>query len=398
MAQIALDPAAAWEGALEALRRQMTRISYDENLHGVTVMEVAPPTWTVAARSEENREFLALRLADKIALALAGLVGYEPELRFVVAAPARPQVYQLPPPETAMVANTAELVNSIGDEADLSLPGSLLSHLDYEQGWFGNQSPGYDRMLKYWGHFWRAYLSRRNAVAYTLWEYLQVADKRNVNAAGFTWWTPAKKYNVRPLARVLGCAPVTVSGGFRQCSIFNAALAGGQELDECCQAYSPHLMNETRTGTPQCIHWVKGAFEVLYEEGLLAIQTVTGAPKSSYCVLQVWRLLPLLTPSQVATMHEVEQLLHESWLEQNGYKIGCAPVQWNEERALRVVAGMPRREAGRVVWDSYQPNPLLPGYTGSDRPIIAPLESNSNGHEDAIAPLESNSLLSEPDA
>jgi hypothetical protein len=385
--EAAVDHLALWGKALDTLRARMTRSAFDDNLKDTLALDCEPPAWIIAARSEENREFLALRLKDKISEALAPLVGYEPELVFVVAER----------PATASGNGATPAVIAISDAPSRG----RLSGLDYKDAWFGNNSPGYDRMLKYWGQFWRAYLSRRNPVAYTLWEYLQVADKRNVKAPSFTWWTPAKKYNFRPLARVIGCAPVTVSGGFRQCSIFNTALAAGEVMEECCKAYHPHLMNETKNGGPQCIHWVKGALEVLYEEGLLAISTITGSPKSSYCLLQVWRLLPLLTPRQVAAMHEVEQLLHETWLDQNGYKVGCTPEWWGEEDGLRVVTELAGRELGRTVWGEYQPNPLLPGYTGSDRPfiaplesnseVIAPLESNSSGHAELIAPLESNS-------
>jgi hypothetical protein len=379
--------AALWDQALDILSRQTTRATFDDLLKGTTVQNVTPPAWTIASRTEEKRQWLAGRLCEMIGLALAQVAGYEPELRFTVAD--RPPASELP----AAIATNGEEIQP--DEET----GDPLTGLNYEQAWFGNNSPGYDRMLKYWGQFWRAYLSRRNPVAYTLWEYLQVADKRNVSAPDFTWWTPAKKYNFRPLARVIGCAPVTVSGGFRQCSIFNTALATGEALEECCKVYHPHLMNETKTGGPQCIHWVKGALEVLYEEGLLAIQVVTGSPKSSYCLLQVWRLLPLLSPRQVATMHEVEQLLHESWLDQNGHKVGCTPEQWNGSQILRAVTRLPDRALGRTIWGEYQPNPLLPGYTGeksiapleSNSELIAPLESNSNGHDEVIAPLESNS-------
>jgi hypothetical protein len=399
-----IDPATIWSQALAALQLRMPRGAFDNNLRDTVVASSDPPAWTIAARSEESREFLTGRLKGMIEAALAPLVGYEPELSFVVAArPGRPELAIQP--EMASRSRAAGNGEANGHAGYSDTAGDdFLFGLNYEQAWFGKDSPGYDRMLKYWGQFWRAYLSRLSPVAYTLWEYLQVADKRNVNAPDFTWWTPAKKYNFRPLARVVGCAPVSISGGFRQCSIFNAALASGQELEACCKAYHPHLMNETRTGNPQCIHWVKGAFEVLYEEGLLAIQVVTGAPKSSYCLLQVWRLLPLLTPRQVATMHEVEQFLHENWLDQNGYKVGCTPEQWNSSRAWRAVMGLPGRQAGRTVWGEYQPNPLLPGYTGSDRPAIAPVESNSeviapvesnrNGHGEVIAPVESNSDFS----
>lgn len=338
------NPQQLWNQVLSALQLQMTRATYDTWLAGTTLVSVNEEACVIAVKNQSAQDWLQNRLYETIKRTLTSLMGQEIPLRFIVTAngtgpkPATPVPSKPTQPRTGL---------------------DFIRNISFDSLWYDSGGTGYDRMSKYCAQFWRAYLSRLNPKCYSLWEFLQVADTRNVSASAFTHWTPVKKYRVRALARTLGCAPATISGGFRQCPVFNAALAEGRVLDSCCGNYQPVRMKVSRYGNPQCLHWVSGAFEQLYQAGLLAI-TVTGdAPRSTFHHLQVWRLLPLLTPYQVQQLHEVEQEAHERWLEKHAHKGGFRVDAWSAIVEPSLVPLMSGYDEGRSLYDVYQPNPLL---------------------------------------
>lgn len=378
-------PAAAWADALGLLRRSMIGDSFSRLFAGSHVRE-AGDTWTIGVASETAKQWIEARHLRQVEQALAAALGEAPALQFVVAAPpATPLASPAIPGEAPVSPNPASGPGHPSPDSAVAADG--LAALDYHDLWYNQATGGYDRMLKYWGEFWRAYLSRQNAVAYSLWEYLQIDDKRDIKSSDFTWWTPVRKHQVKPLARVLGCAPLTISGGFRQCSIFNAALAEGRELEECCRKYWPNLMNTTKNGNPQCVHWSPGAFETLYNEGLLAIRVTGDGGKGSFCHLQVWRLLPLLTPFQVEQLHEVERIRHEHWLNANEYKTGQSLATWQCEHRESAVRELGGHTTGRELLDRYQPNPLKPGYTGRSVTMVT---ENSEGDDLSVTMVTEN--------
>lgn len=356
MAVSVIDPAAVWGATLETLSRQMTRSSYDTILKGVTVASVTPPAWVIAARNEENREWLANRLQDKIRLALAPQIGYEPELSFVVAPVQKSQIGILSP-EIAIPAPAA--ING-----EVGQPG-FVQGIDFAALWFGRSEDGgtgYDRLAKYWSRFWRAYLNRFNSRAYELWEYLLTPDKSD--QARPPYWTRPRPYQIKPTAKILGCSPVMITGGFRQCSVFDTALAEGVVLPECCGVHCPSEMRKNQFGQPQCRFWRTGALEVLYREGLLAIRISGDSSKDTYHHLQVWRLLPLLSPWQAEALPESEWPAHRDWIEAQGKSFNAEA--WHNYSGRRMVFEMADRDTGRTYHDAYRPNPLLSDSVESD--------------------------------
>jgi hypothetical protein len=55
--------------------------------------------------------------------------------------------------------------------------------------------------------------------------------------------------------------------------------------------------------------------EILFREGLVAIEERQGQRWANRLDIQVWRLLPILTPYQVELLNDDLRLEHERWLE-----------------------------------------------------------------------------------
>ncbi len=200
--------------------------------------------------------------------------------------------------------------------------------------------------------FWQAYLGR----AYSLWSLLQSDNRQNKSN-----WTPAKKYRYKYLARSLRCGFATVHGGLRPCNCFEKAKEQGAPFTACCGHYHPvQWDHQTAEGARQCLHWNPGLLEQLYEEGLLAIEVrvTPKRPNSHELWLQVWTLLPILTPKQVTTLSEAHQLEHERWLEHIARQAGFGVEAWESLAAPTLVAGMAGYDQGRTLFEAYRPNPL----------------------------------------
>ncbi len=358
-----------WNTIKKQLKLQMTQATFTIWLKDTRLASIDNGCWQVIVKNDAAKAWLKNRLYETIKRTVASHVGQPVELEFVIE----------------------------GKSPRVSTPNSLMAHnpqdiqfvqsLDFKALFFEPGGSGYERLAKYWSRFWRVYLNQMNNQAYSLWEFLQHPDMSDQTQAPY--WTPARKYNARPLARQLHCSPVMLTGGFRQCSVFDAALDEGQELTDCCRLHQPSEMRTNKYYQPQCRYWRTGAFEILYQEGLLAINVTGQTSKSKKHHLQVWRILPLLTPWQVERLPEADQEIHNGWLTTQAGKGLVNEAWWYEYTGRRMVEHMAERETGRHVQGHYRPNPLLldsvesnnavqPSLFDSNEPL--PLDSTeSNG-------------------
>lgn len=60
-----------------------------------------------------------------------------------------------------------------------------------------------------------------------------------------------------------------------------------------------------------CQHWKLGLLEILRQEGLAAVELNPGERKPA---LQIWRLLPIITPQQYARLGSQLQSDYDIWL------------------------------------------------------------------------------------
>lgn len=87
LAPLPFSPETLWQTALDELRHEMLRATYDLWLVGTrVVVEASSPTLlVVAARDQMARAWLALRLHPVIVRTVRAIAGYRIEVRYVVA-------------------------------------------------------------------------------------------------------------------------------------------------------------------------------------------------------------------------------------------------------------------------------------------------------------------------
>lgn len=322
-----------WSQTQLVLQRQLTRATYESLIQGTKLLPLLKGTYCVQVPTPTSRDWLEHRLKPMIIKALAGVVGHEVELEFVLA------------PEPTLKVDLALTSPSPLPEA-LTAPTTIApatspcahfaQEVDFQSLWFEKgRSSGYTQIPDYAFQFWMLYLNQIKPKAFDLWCRILSDDKRNIHDPHFTFWTPPKKYSLRALARVVGTTSViTVSGGPRSCW-FNeqAKKVTGAPLPTCCSRYQPAKWHQTTNETIRCLHWQTGLLEVLAQEGLIALDIIKpppGKPRSHEIWLQVWRNIPLLTPFQVSQLNEIDQVRHAQWLERYGHYQNIDLVRWEQ--------------------------------------------------------------------
>jgi hypothetical protein len=120
-------------------------------------------------------------------------------------------------------------------------------------------------------------------------------------------------------------------------------------LGGCCHSPSYDLLRLQPHPQGQgviCQHWKDGLLDLLHREGLVALELKSGERKPT---LQVWRLLPLLTPRQYARLNSQLQADYDLWLEQYGHLFGLADRQtWAAITEDSLAPLMPGYDQGQV--------------------------------------------------
>jgi hypothetical protein len=350
------DLAAIWQQTLARLSLQMGRATFSTWLQATSLVAGGPEgLFVVETPSQPGQAWLDQRLRPVIEQTLAGVVKQQIELKFVVrgaespleaARPPEPQPAPLPP-EARVDPPTADFIRRV----------------DFEGLW---QKTGFTAMPDYTLHYWRMYLGR----AFDLWQLLVSKDKRDVKLmrqGELPYWTPPQRYSYRLLAHVLNCARMTLTGRFIPCAVYerekSQAKARGEAINPaaCCGRHPFCQVRLNQHQEPERIYWVEGLLERLYREGLVAVQQVIrlGKPRSYELRLQVWRLLPVLTPSQIAYFkYELDHVYHRQWLERYGHLCGFNLANWEQIQLETLVPYLPGYDRGRVLFDSYCNNPL----------------------------------------
>ena len=354
-----------WARALEQLQLQMSRATFEALLQGTTLTALeVDHVYVVKTKNRFAGEWLANRLLTTIQRVLAGIVGTEVILKFVTDAPDAPT----PAPDNVTFVSPANLLApyDLPFEARLFDKNAVtfIEAVDFEHLWL---KTGFTQVPDYAIRYWRTYLGR----AFDLWEFLISEDKRDVKKMlqkKIPYWTPARRYSYRSLASVLGCGRPTLTGRLVPCWIYERqkkqARDAGQPLPSaiCCGKYQLHQMRPNGQGEIECQHWLEGLLERLYREGLVAVQRIKhrGKPRAHELRLQAWRLVPVLSPDQVAQFnHELDREGHKQWLERYGHLCDFGLPGWEQISAPSLVHYVPGYRWGRELFDVYQNNPLL---------------------------------------
>ena len=333
------SPDAIWAEVQAELRLQMTRATYEYHIQQARLLSNGNRIYKIQAGTQESQEWLEHRLKEKVVKAFATVLGYPVDVEFV-------PVNSSP----VSIGNTVSLSGVTTYEADtsssntppvqsvpvLSACARFALEVDFQSLWFAKgHSSGFTQVADYWLQFWMLFLNKIKPGAFDVWSRVVSDDKRNINDEGFTHWTPPRKYTFKELGRVVGTKSlVSVRGGPRSCWANEKNKAEtGVALAACCQKYSPTRWHETANHTIRCEHWQTGILEVLYREGLIAVEIIKpppGKPRSHEMRIQAWRNLPLLTPRQVSQLSEWDQLRHNQWLERYGHHQGIDLACWEQ--------------------------------------------------------------------
>ncbi len=346
-----------WQATLDQLQTQMTQATFETWVKGTRIISRDNGNLVIGVKSAFAKDWLENNLCTTINRTVSSILDQPVELQFVVveAKAGNPPTPKQPAPP----ASSPDLPRPD--------PTGLVKTADFDRLW---QKSGFTQIPDYAIRYWRMWLGR----SFDLLEFLISEDKRDVKKMRekkIPYWTPPKKYSYGQLSRVLRCSRKTLTGRFVTCGIYESqkrqARERGEALPEavCCGKYKPHKMRPYPAGGDpaemECVHWLEGLLERLYREGLVAVERVKtpGRPRSHKLRLQAWRLLPTLTPFQVAQLSEVDQVKHKYWLERYAHHGNLDFADWEQETAASLVPQMSGYDWGRQLFDVYLNNPLV---------------------------------------
>jgi hypothetical protein len=328
-----------WAETLTIIGRQVTRSTFDFAIRGSELVGLGNGTYRVLAPSVLAKEWQENRLKSKIARSLASVLDCpvdQLELSFGVVEP------------------------KAGLSAAVSTPPvNFLADIDYQEAWTNS---GFLKLPHYVNIFWRPFLGR----AFDLLIYLQGHPISREQAQ--QGWMPVKRYRLRELARALAMGVNTVRGGLENCYQLRLSIKEEKPFTECCGRFGRHCWQVEPGKLPDCYHWRKGALEVLFEEGWVAVQETKapGRARAHELRLQVWSRFCLLTPAQVAMLAEADQEKHGRWLERYA-SLFPADIQavWEAETRPSLLRDLPGYAEGRQLTGSYRPSlEFMAGETG----------------------------------
>jgi hypothetical protein len=322
----------------------MTRNTFDDLLTDSQLTIIDHDRCQIAVRNRQAREWLEAKWQPQVTRAISQAIGRPVQVEFIVVRESTPS------PQPPTPNRSAELAASPQPPAPSPQPPNLerdFAGIDYAWLW---KKTGFVMASDYAAKFWQPLLGSR---AYALWLYIQAENKER------GLWTRPRRFSVRRLARTLRIGPASITGGLRPCHFAEKQKILAEPLSACCDRYRPSAWDyQTRAGEKQCMHWNPGALEEMYQAHLLGIRIDDGDhPRAYQMHLQVWTLLPLLTPGQVARLNEIDQLHHDRWLERYGHLANIEPGRWQQITAPNLVPFM-AGHTDQELTDHYQPNPL----------------------------------------
>ena len=331
-----------WQTTLAQLQLQMTSATFDSHLAGTWLISINDGNkLEIGVVNESSLAWLQNRLIETIARTAAAVFERPVELQFVLAGP--PQEAEGPAPEEIPLP---------------SAPSLDQIKVDFYRG--KTEMGRWIRELQYDNLFWLPYLGK----AYYLHRHLQVHWVKSLQSKEEmalldlsnpdNHWTPIFGLSYRQATKWLGNSnPITVPGGMRECHNSDIHNRVGQPLAECCQTYEPHDWRPGDGGCGRCYYWTPGLIHRLYDERLLAIDISATRAK-----VQVWQVLPFLTPVQVATLDKFLQTEHGKWLERYGLRFFDLSLNEWERWPPSIITRLPGYDR-RELFGEPPPNPLL---------------------------------------
>jgi len=303
-----------WQTVLGQLQLQMTQATFDTWVKETYLVARNGSSLTVGVKSAFAKDWLEHRLFTTINRTVTHILGQPMKISFVVEPdliPAPHLVEDSETPDEDLSAETAP-------DHDRS-PGQVIAQANYYKGFYEKGGAGYSQLAHHTTYFWMPLLGP----AFFLWKLLESNDPRSLKAIGPDYWSLPKKYSYTELATKLNrCHSRYISGDALECEQSRLARKLGQPLKgegDCCSSPTYELLrlkpHPKRQGLI-CQHWKLGLLEILRQEGLAAVELNPGERKPA---IQIWRMLPIITPQQYARLSSQLQSDYDIWLEQYGH-------------------------------------------------------------------------------
>ena len=328
------SPEQLWQTTLDQLKLQMTQATYDSWVRDTCVVsgdisgDGNDISLIIGVKNAFAKDWLENRLLPTIKRTVTSILERPVDIRFVVeAVPAAPTGRDRPASNEQEAEELQEPGMAFARETDFYAGKNKMGH------WAAEFE--YDLL------FWSVYLGP----AYPFWRYLIAHWVNSIKQKDFPLldlgkrknqgWTPPFKLSYRAATEALGKSNYAViPGGIYECHETLARVQMRKRFPDldvplrstCCGAHECHEWRPQEEGGGRCYYWREGLSHKLHRERILAVEVST----TGRATCQVLRVLPLLTPWQVATgIPDLLHAKHEKWLEKYAEAyFGITPEQW----------------------------------------------------------------------
>lgn len=371
MTKFTPDPAPAsgltdlWLAALDSLRHQMPRATYDLHLRDSRVDPSSNGVLRIAVGTDASAWYLRRMTRNVIAPTLRSL-GHGGPIEFVThgasqvdATASQPAAAATAAPPVSPAGGPGQSARPAGQlqPADRILPGDVAAIARYDLS--QNNWTKHSRYLRFWVPLFNGLNSYGGRIALPVWQAIRDQfDVSRLDAA----WTPPLSKSAGEWAALLGCSSQKLMGVWRGCAMFDAHLSEfGEPPAACGNCYprvEPVAQWPSRTkalpdwpeGRPTCRHWVPGVLETLALERWAYVVS-RGSTSASTITVQVYLRPPLITPQQAEALPAGVAADHEQALRQEH---GVDLAAWRQVDTLRMfdlhqdLAGLETVEPGQL--------------------------------------------------
>lgn len=383
-----------WKDTLAQLQLQMPRATFDTWVKDTCLVAAEDGHYTIATKSAYAQDWLQNRLFDTIRRSLAHITGRSDIQLTIIVEESPPS--DTPAPEAIVSASEGGAIDNQAEQPGAP-PGSVTSpateateaeikfvsttsfyRLKMDMGFWLPEFP-YDQT--FWFRHWKrgAYFLRRRLESHWLERYAKKEQRDLEDPANH--WTSAFRVRYREMARWLGLKKAElISGGEVECHKCYLARLKEKPLTTCCGDHPFHDWRQAEDGSFHCYYWRPGMLHRLYDEQAITIEIIkpSDQPRAHQVWLQVWRVLPFLTPAQMGTHDPLTGKEHEVWMQRFGQdRFGLSLNQWEEFQADKHIPLMPGHQEGQKLHGEPEANPFAPaGHTneGSSNDSTTPLD------------------------
>jgi hypothetical protein len=303
-----------WEDVLKQLQMQMTEATFNEQLRGTYLVSISDDEMVIGVDNANAKDWLENRLRSTIDRTVTNLLKRSVEIQFVIQQNGQPVVEA----EDQLKVDPADLPGES--------PGRHVARANYHKAFFQKGGSGYSMVAHHHTFFVAPLLGK----AFLLWKLLESHDTRPLSKIGPNYWSPPiRGYSFADLAEKMNQSKSScIIGEPREClRSMERRLKEGDpitDLSDCCGGpHYEHLWLKPHPDTEElmCKHWSEGMLETLHAFGLVRLEL--SGPTGRKPIIQVWRMIPILTPTEYRLLNDTLKTDYLEWL--FGSRYGGAP-------------------------------------------------------------------------